>query len=125
MKNRVKNLEEAKEIISNFHGRKIEVVGCRGHEKTSVVGIIPMYYPKDANITDVEILTNKKRNYYFSIGAILKKKSRITSLKIGGINFKSRSMKVMCHTPRNEADWIRTARFIKLLKIKFNCDKKD
>lgn len=120
MKNRVSGIDEAKEIICDFHGRKIEIVGCRGLEKVSVKRVIPMTYPNNKNITDVEILTNKSKNHYFSIGAILRKQSRITKIKIGGVNLSSRSMRIICPTPKSDIDWIRTARYINLLKMKFS-----
>jgi hypothetical protein len=120
MKNRVKDKDEAREIICDFHGRKISIVGCRGLENVSIKRIIPMDYSHRKQIHDVEILTNRKKNHYFSIGAILKKQSRITKFKLGEINLKSRQMEIINPTPNNEIDWIRTARFINLLKIKFN-----
>lgn len=125
MKNRVFSVEEAKDIIADFHGRKIEVWNNqyeRSHgkykwEKKSIIRIIPMHYPDKKSIDDVEILLNKSKNIYFSIGMILRDKSWVKGIKIGGVDFKAKSQKVLWPFPKSDEVWIRTARYIKLLRL--------
>lgn len=133
MKNRVNSVDEAKEIIADFHGRKIEVYnnhykGSHGDykwQKKSIIRIIPMHYPGKKSIDDVEVLLNKSRNTYFSIGMFLRNKSWIKDIKIGGIDFKAKSQKIINPFPKNDEVWIRTARYINLLYLKSNKELKE
>lgn len=125
MENRVKNVDEAKEIVADFHGRRLLVFnkdykGSHGNFKWQsmpVVRVIPMHYPDKENIDDVEILLDKSKNSYFSIGMLLRKKSWVKGLQIGGVDFKAKTSKAIYPFPKDDETWIRTARYINLLKM--------
>lgn len=81
------NKEEANKIIRLFHKRKISFFSKGKIINTSVKKIIPMFdYGKAINgeyvVIDVEILTCKSKNTYFSIGCYVKNKSWIKSLEV-------------------------------------------
>lgn len=126
MKNRVSGVSEAREIIADFHGRRINLLnkdykgshGVLKWENKPVVRIIPMHYSDKKNIDDVEILVNKSKNSYFSIGMILRKKSWVKGIQIGEIDFKIKQSKIIHPLPKDDETWIRIARYINLLKIR-------
>lgn len=123
MKNRVSGIDEARDIIANFHGRKIEVFFNNEWVRYATERIIPMHYPKGDSINDVEVLLKKSRNYYFSISMYLKGKSWVKDVRFCGVNFSARKMKVIHPVPKCDEVWIRTARYINLLKIKVDSQK--
>jgi hypothetical protein len=77
-------IEEARAIIADFHARKIKMYDTR-YDKwiyTSVKQIIPMRNYEDSDISDVEILTKRKNNQYFSIKCIKENRSWVKDVLI-------------------------------------------
>jgi len=80
-------LLQANQIIRLLHKRKISMFDGQKWTNTSVKKIIPMFDYKKACreeyiITDVEILTCKSKNTYFSISCYIENRSWIKNIKI-------------------------------------------
>jgi len=108
-------VSQAKGIIADFHGLKIEISNNSKIFNHSIKRIIPMIDFKDRKtVNDVEILLNKKYNYYFSIGLFLKNQSWVKRASLGEVNLSTRKMKAIHPFPITDEQWIKTARFINL-----------
>jgi hypothetical protein len=116
---RIRPIDSAKEVIRDFHGRKIEIFNGEKWEKYAVKRVIPIHTSRPwSDISDVEVLLNKEKNHYFSIVMFLKDESWVKDVRIGGVNLTARKMDVICPTPKYEEVWIKTVEFIKSFKEK-------
>lgn len=112
---------QAQSIICDFHARKIEISNGEKLKNCTVQRIIPIRMRENGkwqHVHDVEILTDKDKNHYFSIDAIMKGTSGVKGLKVGEIDFKVKGrMSVISHAEDfTDQDWIDTGKFV--LKIK-------
>jgi len=75
-------IEEARQIIADFAGRKLRIFNGEKWRETSVKQIIPMREYEGTDIYDVEILTKRCYNHYFSITSVLEGKSGVKKVLV-------------------------------------------
>lgn len=113
--------DEAMAIICDFHGRKIELFNGKIWKKHTIKRIIPIRLYSSGQwgkVDDVEILTSKKNNHYFSIKMFLKNESWVKGIDLGDINFSVKGkMKVISNVDKfDDEDWKAVANFITAMK---------
>ena len=85
-------IQDANRICAEFIGTKIIITKARGEKQHDVIKrIIPMHKWGTKEIYDVEFLTSKAKNYYFSYNSFIAgtswvKSIEVTSEKVRGLS---------------------------------------